>query len=74
MIPSVSSSLEAAPVTVKSVPAAPVVQAASAPAPVAVEISMSAQVKQLDASGSTLEEISLKTGLDTPTIKLFLGQ
>jgi 3-oxoacyl-ACP reductase-like protein len=58
----------------------PTPRAAPAPAPAAaateaatVQISVGAQVKQLDASGATVAEIVLKTGLDAATVKQYLG-
>lgn len=51
---------------------APEVQA-PASVPVSVDISPQAQVKQLDSSGSSLQEIVLKTGIDLATVKQYLG-
>lgn len=46
---------------------------APASVPVSVDISPQAQVKQLDSSGSSLQEIVLKTGIDLATVKQYLG-
>lgn len=71
--PSSGPALASAPVTP--------VPATKTPAPVpvsaavdSVKISPQAQVRQLNASGSTLAEIVLKTGLDAVTVKSYLGQ
>ena len=70
------SSVSANPAPVAQV-AAPAPQAAVAPsAPVeaaTVQISVAAQVRQLDASGSTVAQIATKLNLDAATVKQYLG-
>ena len=67
------ASASSSPVEAFAAPAAKVAAPAVAE-PVTVQISVAAQVKQLDSSGSSLAEISVKTGLDLATIKQYLGQ
>lgn len=78
MIAPVSGNSDTPKAAAPSAPAPAAAPAATTPAanaaPVTVQISLTAQVKQLESSGSSLQDIVLKTGLDLATVKLLLGQ